>query len=139
RRPAATVLRPQGRSRPVREPGDRSGLCRPHGRICGQDAELAAGLRRSHADRLPRHAAGAGGARSLGFIACGLCYLERSEGSHGTGHRVALAMRSLHVAVGAPEWALAREEDPTPPAPTVRSPLRSTAAGSTDAVAKPGA
>ena len=44
-------------SRPVREPRRRSGLCRAHGRICRQDAELAAGFRRTHADRLPRHAA----------------------------------------------------------------------------------
>ena len=45
----------------------------------------------------------------------------------------------MHVAGNAPEWALTREEDPTPPAPTARSPLRSTDAVLTDTVAKPGA
>jgi transposase len=45
----------------------------------------------------------------------------------------------LHVDGHAPEWALAREEHPTPPAPTVRSPLRSSAAALADTVAKLGA
>jgi transposase len=48
-------------------------------------------------------------------------------------------MRSLHVVVNAPERALAREEDATPPAPTARSPLRSTDAVCSDTVAKLGA
>ena len=47
---------------------DRSGLCRPKlAEYAAQDARLAPGLRRPHADRLPRHAERAGGARGVVF------------------------------------------------------------------------
>ena len=65
RRAAAAVLRSQERSRPVRQSRQRSRLCRAHGRVCRQDARLAAGLRRPHAHRLSRHAQRPGGARGV--------------------------------------------------------------------------
>ena len=82
-------------SRPVRQSRRRSCLCRAHRRICRQDARLAAGLRRPHPDRLPRHAQRPGGAR-------GVVFADRHWPQHAFVNAIVQLPPFLTMVTGAP-------------------------------------
>ena len=102
RRPAAALVRSREGPRPVHQSRHRSGLCRKARRILRQDARLAPRLRRSHADRLPRHAQRSRSTSGRSSVASAdlkvrSLTLGTADAVHGPNMRVARSQQTASV------------------------------------------